>query len=298
MCRQPLLEIAVNDARSRLVNRCDPPGRAQTEYYPARVTKNLRKNPTIAKRPSTRRFFPRVSVAGAGAKTPRQIEPRAADVLPAKAAGSEKDGPRGQPICRAARFRQGKKNGGWKDREENSVDLIAPSPAGAAAPEALSEPAVAIAAARSCKGPGKQRTKDVIRGEAGFPHRSGHAPRSIFSLRGCARHPAISVNLPHPAQRTNSRRQDHRRSPALGLTLPPPCPQSPWAPACAGCLPHYSARLSRISASPGGGPAGRANAGGVAEWLKAHAWKVCMRETVSRVRIPLPPPNSPSDGIL
>ena len=30
--------------------------------------------------------------------------------------------------------------------------------------------------------------------------------------------------------------------------------------------------------------------GGVAEWLKAHAWKVCIRETVSRVRIPLPPP--------
>jgi hypothetical protein len=25
--------------------------------------------------------------------------------------------------------------------------------------------------------------------------------------------------------------------------------------------------------------------------LKAHAWKVCMRETVSRVRIPPPPPN-------
>ena len=30
--------------------------------------------------------------------------------------------------------------------------------------------------------------------------------------------------------------------------------------------------------------------GGVAEWLKAHAWKVCLRETVTRVRIPLPPP--------
>ena len=29
--------------------------------------------------------------------------------------------------------------------------------------------------------------------------------------------------------------------------------------------------------------------GGVAERLKAHAWKVCMRETVSRVRIPPPP---------
>src|SRR5260370_41221807 len=30
--------------------------------------------------------------------------------------------------------------------------------------------------------------------------------------------------------------------------------------------------------------------GGVAERLKAHAWKVCMRETVSRVRIPPSPP--------
>src|SRR5258708_32770306 len=35
-----------------------------------------------------------------------------------------------------------------------------------------------------------------------------------------------------------------------------------------------------------------ADAGGVAERLKAHAWKVCIRETVSRVRIPLPPPNA------
>jgi hypothetical protein len=30
--------------------------------------------------------------------------------------------------------------------------------------------------------------------------------------------------------------------------------------------------------------------GGVAERSKAHAWKVCIRETVSRVRIPPPPP--------
>ena len=28
----------------------------------------------------------------------------------------------------------------------------------------------------------------------------------------------------------------------------------------------------------------------MAEWLKAHAWKVCIRETVSGVRIPLSPP--------
>ena len=36
--------------------------------------------------------------------------------------------------------------------------------------------------------------------------------------------------------------------------------------------------------------------GGVAEWLKAHAWKACIRETVSRVRIPLPPPDLLSKG--
>src|SRR5690242_7667840 len=35
----------------------------------------------------------------------------------------------------------------------------------------------------------------------------------------------------------------------------------------------------------------QASCGGVAEWLKAHAWKACIRETVSWVRIPLPPPN-------
>ena len=32
-------------------------------------------------------------------------------------------------------------------------------------------------------------------------------------------------------------------------------------------------------------------AGEVAEWSKAHAWKVCRRGTVSRVRIPLSPPS-------
>ena len=33
--------------------------------------------------------------------------------------------------------------------------------------------------------------------------------------------------------------------------------------------------------------------GAVAEWSKAHAWKVCRRETVSRVRIPVAPPPHP-----
>jgi hypothetical protein len=31
--------------------------------------------------------------------------------------------------------------------------------------------------------------------------------------------------------------------------------------------------------------------GEMSEWLKEHAWKACIRETVSRVRIPLSPPD-------
>ena len=35
------------------------------------------------------------------------------------------------------------------------------------------------------------------------------------------------------------------------------------------------------------------NNGEMAEWLKAHAWKACIRESVSRVRIPISPPFLP-----
>jgi hypothetical protein len=31
----------------------------------------------------------------------------------------------------------------------------------------------------------------------------------------------------------------------------------------------------------------------MAEWLKAHAWKACILERVSRVRIPVSPPFIP-----
>jgi hypothetical protein len=37
-----------------------------------------------------------------------------------------------------------------------------------------------------------------------------------------------------------------------------------------------------------------ADNGSVAEWSKAHAWKVCRRVTVSRVRIPVDPPQTAS----
>ena len=39
-----------------------------------------------------------------------------------------------------------------------------------------------------------------------------------------------------------------------------------------------------------------ADPGEMAEWLKAHAWKACIGETLSRVRIPLSPPVHPGYG--
>ena len=36
----------------------------------------------------------------------------------------------------------------------------------------------------------------------------------------------------------------------------------------------------------------------MAEWLKAHAWKACIRETVPWVRIPLPPPPTQDSPVL
>jgi hypothetical protein len=46
-------------------------------------------------------------------------------------------------------------------------------------------------------------------------------------------------------------------------------------------------RILRAFRRPG--PA-RVGDGEVAEWLKAHAWKACLGETLTRVRIPLSPP--------
>lgn len=52
------------------------------------------------------------------------------------------------------------------------------------------------------------------------------------------------------------------------------------------CTPRPSGYIPR---TPSGKPAAD---GQVAEWLKAHAWNACIRETVSRVQIPLCPPSS------
>ena len=58
--------------------------------------------------------------------------------------------------------------------------------------------------------------------------------------------------------------------------------KSPNIANCFKSLVLYSAAQSRAF--------GCADSGGVAEWLKAHAWKACLQETVTWVRIPLPPP--------
>ena len=51
--------------------------------------------------------------------------------------------------------------------------------------------------------------------------------------------------------------------------------------------------LFRIGSCIPPGFADKPAGGAVAEWSKAHAWKVCRRETVSRVRIPSAPPLPP-----
>ena len=71
------------------------------------------------------------------------------------------------------------------------------------------------------------------------------------------------------------------RAPAWGA-VDPRSPRLVGNPADA--YPFGCQRESGRYSAPG------ASAGGMAEWLKAHAWKACIRETVSWVRIPLPPP--------
>jgi hypothetical protein len=41
----------------------------------------------------------------------------------------------------------------------------------------------------------------------------------------------------------------------------------------------------------------RCDQGEVSEWLKEHAWKVCIPERVSRVRIPPSPPEFATNGM-
>jgi hypothetical protein len=58
------------------------------------------------------------------------------------------------------------------------------------------------------------------------------------------------------------------------IGLPDPSGSLLAASLCVGILPAFSTQ------------------GEMAEWLKAHAWKACLGETLTWVRIPLSPPDS------
>ena len=160
----------------------------------------------ISKRLSTSRFSPLVSFESDCEKTHGRIERRSIDVLPAKAAGIEKDWPSVKHICRVTRFRQGKKNGEWKDPEEEVVYLIASLPAGEASPEAL------LCANRGHWGIEiMHRNKDVILGEDGYTNRSDNAPRNIFSLIGFALKILKSVS-PSPTRAIEQFQDDRNKA--------------------------------------------------------------------------------------
>jgi hypothetical protein len=52
-----------------------------------------------------------------------------------------------------------------------------------------------------------------------------------------------------------------------------------------------SGLLARARLAKAVAPLQDRRSGEMAEWLKAHAWKACVRETVPWVRIPLSPPD-------
>ena len=123
-------------------------------------------------------------------------------MLPANAAGIENDWSSVKHICRVTRFRQGKKNGQWKEPETEVVYLIARFPDGEASPEAL------LSANRGHWGIEiMHRNKDVILGEDGYTNRSDDAPRNIFSLTtSCASTnptPSPKTATPPPSAASN-----------------------------------------------------------------------------------------------
>src|SRR5580765_2647893 len=78
----------------------------------------------ILKRLSTSRFFPLCSWDSGVEKAHGRIERRVIDVLPAEAAGIEREWPTVRRICRIRRWRQIKKNGEWQPPQHEVVHLI------------------------------------------------------------------------------------------------------------------------------------------------------------------------------
>ena len=115
--------------------------------------------------------------------------------------------------------------------------------------------------------------------------RAGAAGARAASARRDAGDPARGPH-PHPASAGRRRHPGPRgadRCPARAAA-------GRRARALSGPRPPVRARGARTGTCPAPLPWFLSPAGEVAEWSKAHAWKVCRRGTVSRVQIPLSPP--------
>lgn len=158
----------------------------------------------ISKRLSTSRFFPLCSWDSGVEKAHGRIERRAIDVLPAEAAGIEREWPTVEQICRVRRWRQVKKNGEWQKPQHEVVYLISSLPA--ASPQAL------LAVNRDHWGIEiMHRNKDVILGEDGYTNRCDNAPRNIFSLTGFVLKILKSVS-PSPTRAIECFQDDRNRA--------------------------------------------------------------------------------------
>jgi len=157
-----------------------------------------------SKRLSTSRFFPLCTWDSGVEKAHGRIERRTIDVLPAAAAGIEREWPTVRQICRIKRWRQFKKNGEWQPPQHEVVHLI--SSLTAASPQAL------LAINRNHWGIEiMHRNKDVILGEDGYTNRSDEAPRNIFSLIGFALKILKSVS-PSPTRAIEQFQDDRNKA--------------------------------------------------------------------------------------
>ena len=104
----------------------------------------------------------------------------------------------------------------------------------------------------------------------------GGAPRSIGAGPAAGRCDRKPLPKPGEARKeTGVARRVRPLTAPFAANVPHPARRE-LSPSC------HSRDLGYIARRPGG----------VAERLKAHAWKACIRETVSWVRIPLPPPTA------
>src|SRR6185295_7119117 len=144
----------------------------------------------------------------------------------------------------------------------------------------------------------------MVRAESGMAVRIANAPTAAIG----APTPAPSLNgvmvcSPLPAQVEVGERARRYygslsgKSPITGGTVPEPHHRGHRPPVqeASRTAPSVGAGLYAIQCALALCPRplySVPRTGGMAEWLKAHAWKACIRATVSWVRIPLPPPEA------